>query len=213
MRIRGQIGLATAVALGLAAGSVGFAAPTKASEFAHSRHAAAGLSCGSCHLPASAGEAVGALKEKQAGLCGSCHAEEAAAAGLPSRHAEGDKKLECSDCHDVHGAAAASRGEAVAAQNQSCLRCHSGLAGPFSHEHPAVKEQGCVGCHAPHGSKDAALLIRANVNQICMFCHAMASNFTQPGVAAFHNQTKSPQVCTSCHAEIHGSNTSKLFLK
>ena len=41
---------------------------------------------------------------------------------------------------------------ATAAQDVACIKCHSEKAGPFVHEHPPVKTEGCVSCHTPHGS-------------------------------------------------------------
>ena len=182
-------------------------------EFSKSTHAGAGLTCTSCHLPGADGGVKAELKDKQITLCGTCHAQVPESFGLASHHPVAEGKVQCSDCHNVHAAPLPNGPVAIAARNQSCIKCHAEAGGPFAFEHPAVKAQGCTACHEPHGSKNAKLLIRANVNQVCMFCHTMATNFTAPGVLPFHNQSKNPQPCTSCHAEVHGSKTSKIFLK
>ena len=205
------VGLAALCHFALPAGVA--QAPDSHPEFSRSTHAAAGLTCTSCHLPPADGGAKGQLKDKQIVLCATCHDQVPAAFSLSSHHPVAEGKVQCSDCHNVHAAAVPNGPTATAARNQSCIKCHAKAGGPFTFEHPAVKAQGCLACHEAHGAKNPKLLIRANINQVCMFCHTMATNFTAPGVPQFHSQAKNPQACTSCHAEVHGSNTSKIFLK
>jgi DmsE family decaheme c-type cytochrome len=119
----------------------------------------------------------------------------------------------CSDCHDPHGTFQQKQLRTAADQNQICVKCHTEKAGPFVFEHPPVKTEGCVSCHSPHGSPNPRLLIRSNVNALCMQCHSATVNFTAPGTPSFHNQANQYQACTLCHTQVHGSNTSNVFFK
>jgi predicted CXXCH cytochrome family protein len=96
---------------------------------------------------------------------------------------------------------------------QVCTNCHTAVAGPFRFEHAVVKAEGCTACHSPHGGANPHLLIRADVDAVCQQCHLpspdpatgahMKSDDIRPGV---------PQTCISCHVDIHGSNSSMVFL-
>jgi predicted CXXCH cytochrome family protein len=82
-----------------------------------------------------------------------------------------------------------------------------------------VRFEGCVACHEPHGSANARMLIRPQVRQVCLECHAnlpTAPAKTVIGVVppAFHD-LRSPryQNCTVCHQKIHGSYVDRNLLR
>ncbi|WP_433965312.1 cytochrome c3 family protein [Tunturiibacter gelidiferens] len=76
-----------------------------------------------------------------------------------------------------------------------------------------IQTEGCTSCHFPHGSSNPRLLIRNNVNSLCLQCHSPSMNFTAPGTPSFHNQANQYQACTVCHVQIHGSNVNAFFFK
>ena len=55
--------------------------------------------------------------------------------------------------------------------SETCVKCHVEKRGPFVFEHPAVKVEGCVTCHNPHGSTNRMLLVRREGRQLCLQCH------------------------------------------
>jgi len=118
--------------------------------------------------------------------------------------------LKCSDCHDVHGTFGNSNLKSTADQNAICTKCHTETRGPFVYEHPAVKAEGCVGCHTPHGSQNARLLNVPNVNQLCNQCHSPVAAGTIHGMGA---GSAAVQPCISCHTMVHGSNLGRSFLR
>jgi DmsE family decaheme c-type cytochrome len=92
-------------------------------------------------------------------------------------------------------------------------KCHTDKAGPFVFEHQAVKIEGCVSCHTPHGSSNPRLLKRSQVNLLCLECHSLTVDAGAPAVPTFHKQDQKYQACTLCHVAIHGSNSSNVFFK
>lgn len=80
--------------------------------------------------------------------------------------------VQCSDCHNPRGGFLTRQLRATAAQDTVCYKCHADKAGPFVFEHEAVKIEGCVACHTPHGSSNPRLLKRSQVNLVCLECHA-----------------------------------------
>lgn len=112
-------------------------------------------------------------------------------------------------CEGCHGAGHEKGSFANAKRvNAMCSKCHTEKAGPFAHEHAAVKAEGCTGCHDAHGSGNARLLKAQSINELCGQCHSPAMG------AAAHGHGEGPQAktCTSCHTHIHGSNGSAAFL-
>jgi DmsE family decaheme c-type cytochrome len=91
-----------------------------------------------------------------------------------------------------------------------CVKCHTETRGPFVFEHVAVKTEGCVGCHSPHGSQNARLLNVPNINQLCNQCHSPVAAGTIHGMSAGSAEV---QQCTSCHTMIHGSNINPALIR
>jgi hypothetical protein len=55
------------------------------------------------------------------------------------------------------------------------------------------------------------MLRRAQVNLLCMECHAFTADAGPAATPTFHNQAQKYQACTLCHTAIHGSNSNKFF--
>lgn len=181
-------------------------------NFERSAHGEGNVSCIGCHdIHNSTADAL--LKAPQATLCFQCHAEVEPEFSMPVHHQVIEGVVQCSDCHDLHGAVGKKGVRSAAAQDASCLKCHAGKAGPWVYEHAVVKIEGCSACHTPHGGPNPRLLNRASVNNICMQCHSASVNFSASAPAgSHHNQAAQAESCLTCHASIHGSNSSALFL-
>ena len=183
------------------------------SNFARSQHLQNGVSCIDCHDPHHPKQSQYLLKEKQPLLCYGCHQETKQQFNRPFHHRVNEGLVKCTDCHNQHGGFLTRSLRATAAEDTVCFKCHSDKAGPFVYEHEAVKIEGCVACHTPHGSSNARLLKRSQVNLICLECHALTVEPGAPPIPTFHNQAQKYQACTMCHVAIHGSNTDQFFFK
>ncbi len=148
--------------------------------------------------------------------CATCHRQVlkdfAASPHAKAEHADVHGAMACEKCHGPgkdhadSGDPGKIKGLKPAAQQDAvCTSCHREKAGPFVYEHDVVKTEGCTACHFAHGGPNPRMLNRAAVNTICQQCHS-------PSVAAHTPETQS-QTCTSCHSEIHGSNTHPDFFK
>ena len=175
---------------------------------AHGQGNAGCLGCHSIHKSAD----KNLLRAAEPALCYGCHADQKEQFALAVHHKVDEGLMRCSDCHDPHGDPPRKNLRSTAAMSAICTRCHTETAGPWKHEHAAVKTEGCTGCHLPHGGAYPRLLTRENVNTVCLFCHSGAVNFTSATPQPAHTPAAQKQPCTGCHAEVHGSNTSPLFL-
>lgn len=185
-----------------------------------SDHTLNGIVCTSCHSIHKSKPATRLLAKTQRDLCYSCHANVRAEFSLPFKHRVNEGAMECTDCHNPHGAfpptwrmAARPRMVAQALANEEpCLRCHAEKRGPFAFEHPPVRVEGCESCHLPHGSANSRLLKRPVVFTMCLECHNGSSS--APTQTASHNMADPRfQNCTACHVRIHGSNADPTFLR
>lgn len=168
-------------------------------------HRQARVACMDCHAgPHHPPPAQPMLADAVTDLCGSCHQDQAAQFLLPFAHREGRNPTECTECHATHGLAAQSPFHA-ASDRENCVPCHAGKAGPFIFPHPPDRIEGRGSCHVPHGANNPFLLIRANVTQLCLECHA--------DTPAFHDLSQSRyRSCSACHSAVHGSHREpKLF--
>lgn len=174
-----------------------------------SKHERANVSCTACHRVHGDQAGQHLLKAEETALCTSCHSGVKPAFALPFHHQVEEGRMRCTECHDAHGAADLKGTEGVAQREAVCTKCHTNQGGPFVHEHGVMKTEGCGACHTAHGSSNAHLLNRANVNTICLECHAPSPvSRTGEPIGAAHGPNQLSQPCTSCHAEIHGSNSS-----
>lgn len=181
------------------------------SNYARSAHLQNGVSCINCHDPHRAKESQFLLKASQPALCYGCHLDKKQQFTRPFHHRVNEGLVKCTDCHNPHGGFLARQLRATASQDLVCFKCHADKAGPFVYEHESVKVEGCAICHTPHGSSNPRLLKRAQVNLLCLECHAFAVDAGPAATPTFHNLAQKYQACTMCHTAIHGSNSNKFF--
>jgi len=178
-------------------------------NFERSPHAKAAVSCIGCHdIHGSKEEAL--LKAPQPTLCFQCHGETKSAFAMPFHHKVNEGLVKCSDCHDPHGTFGNNNLKSTADQNAICTKCHTETRGPFVYEHAAVKAEGCMACHTPHGSQNARLLNMPNINTLCNQCHSPVAAGTVHSMNAGSSELTP---CISCHTMIHGSNINPAFLR
>jgi DmsE family decaheme c-type cytochrome len=167
------------------------------------------LNCHRVHSPA----AEKNLREEPNRLCMKCHQDVLAEFGLRSRHpvrpeeptplfSVREGKVRCIDCHRAYSRRRDPTGREPTVE--TCQGCHADTRGPFLFSHDAGSAEmvdGCGACHLAHGSPNRHLL-RATGRSLCVTCHTDFSAAHFPG-----------QNCSSCHRDIHGSNTSHIFLR
>jgi DmsE family decaheme c-type cytochrome len=191
-----------------------------------SGHTLNGVACTSCHSIHHSPTPKYLLAKTQHELCYTCHATIRAQFDMPSKHRVNEGFMECSDCHNPHGAFAPTWGmgqrprmlEQAETNDEPCFKCHVEKRGPFVYEHGSVRVEGCGICHSPHGSMNARLLLRPVVFTLCLECHNGGGSGTRgQGVdlqSARHNLLDPKfQKCTTCHVQIHGSNADQYFLR
>jgi DmsE family decaheme c-type cytochrome len=179
-------------------------------NFDRSPHAKANVGCVSCHSVHASADTENLLKVDQPKLCFQCHTDVKPAFSMPFHHKVNEGLVKCSDCHDTHGTMNSTNLRSTADQNAVCTKCHTETRGPFVFEHAAVKAEGCVGCHTPHGSQNARLLNMPNINTLCNTCHSPVSNATIHSMGAGSSELTP---CISCHTMIHGSNLNQAFIR
>ncbi len=182
------------------------------------------------------------------GVCLGCHArEEKVRYWMSGSHSA--NHLRCVDCHQVHAQALAAATETLrfdtvtqgalaaasvspetnvvlrprSATNDACLKCHETQRAQMSmpYHHPLREgKMGCVDCHDPHGGRAGNNLRAANVNELCLGCHAQYRgpfSYQHPPVTEnclnCHNSHGSPNtnmlsisepaLCLQCHAGHH----------
>lgn len=185
-------------------------------RFAASSHAAAGVSCVSCHsihdpamespallAPVRSAERPMDNLDTVSRTCESCHGAVFTQFDFNEGHRLREGVMSCASCHDPH--APAPRVRLAGFQRETCLECHTDKGGPFVFEHGSNIVEGCISCHTPHGSPNRHMLNTQRVAETCYSCHA-----TVPGFHAFFSPDTN---CTNCHAAIHGSNLHPAFLE
>lgn len=163
-----------------------------------------GGECSGCHDPhvSSHGKLLAA---EPGAICAGCH-DGVVPAKAKSTHkvvSDGD----CQKCHDPHGSD--NPANLVAKGNDLCFRCHKEFGeavkkAKFKH---SPVEQGCLTCHAAHGSTEGEHLLKTSVPAMCVNCH-------KPNTPTFQSRHNNYPVakasCTSCH-DPHGSATPALL--
>jgi DmsE family decaheme c-type cytochrome len=194
---------------------------TQLAAMPNSMHGKNQLACTECHSIHEAKHPVHLLSKAPTDLCRSCHSEVFASFGKPFSHHLRENAVSCLDCHLPHQGFGIKPKMVSNVQLQyahgneaACLKCHANIRGPFVYEHFPVHTEGCVSCHEPHGSANPKMLIRNQVQFLCLECHSFTSGVTSSQPASFHNiQSLRYQNCTTCHMKIHGSNVSPAFLR
>jgi len=185
--------------------------------FNASTHAKQGLDCADCHSTHKSAVMTRSLKDKPSSLCLSCHTLQKSEFAKPFHHRVKEGAMECTDCHQPHSGIDRRLLRTNLTSEQMCTKCHTENQGPFVFEHPAIRLRGCQGCHEPHGSNNAKLLVRSTMTSLCLECHArtpLNKSVLTSQPPSFHNlNSPTYRNCTTCHVMIHGSNFDRLFFK
>lgn len=177
------------------------------------------VSCESCHGPGSlhakAGTRATIINPKvKPDTCLQCHTNTRAEFSLPHTHPVLAGNIGCSDCHNPHQGDANNPGGArtlAAATNATCAKCHPAQTSHFVFTHEVMRE-GCVACHAPHGTVNDKML-KSRGASLCYQCHfqPQASN-TQIFHGGFNHAAGQGNITSGtcwnagCHEAVHGSN-------
>lgn len=169
-------------------------------------HIGQDLACGDCHGVHDAG--VSLLLDDDGEFCGQCHVSVASGFRQRSNHPLVSGNVSCMSCHDFTGRTEPMFGHGG---STNCLSCHQELAGPFVYEHEAgssftTEGDGCVACHAPHGSPNERLLNQPAAS-LCQSCHGVPA-----GHLTTHNGIGSQYTCMECHSAVHGSHDNRGLL-
>ncbi len=160
-----------------------------------------GGDCLSCHDP-HVGDTKAMNIRPQPDLCYECHDKVTGKSHDHAPAAAGD----CTSCHDPHAAPFAKlvrdKGRGL------CLACHKDPTAdprqadrnmPFIHD---ALDEGCLSCHAPHGSAERGGLRRPQL-AICGDCHDQDQ--ARDKSIAVHSPIRDDRECTSCHRPHAGS--------
>jgi predicted CXXCH cytochrome family protein len=204
-------------------------------------HSPAEDDCTDCHGPHS-GPFPKMLQAEKGALCDECHDDVVASVQQSTvQHSPATTDGECLNCHDPH--AANSEPMLKAPQRALCLGCHdrpqkagersvTNIAAWLDQNgvwHRPIRQQGCSGCHQPHGGEHARLLkapfpdgfyapFDPKAYGLCFTCHdkrlattkrtRSASNF-RDGDRNLHfvhvNKRERGRTCRACH-EVHASS-------
>ena len=177
------------------------------------------VNCLTCHSIHTA-KATPLLVKPQLALCATCHSTQVASfRNKPYAHRIGSGGMECSSCHEPHGRNGRDMLRKTVSGELPCVNCHTRQRGPFVFQHGAFAIGDCMTCHEPHGSSNRNRLIRSNVAQLCLECHAaipLASGGNTLGSQppSFHNLSLARyQDCTTCHVAVHGSDRDPQLMK
>ncbi len=149
---------------------------SKHASFERSAHGEGGVSCIGCHIIHAPGAPNHLLKMDQPQLCLQCHGDVKPQFSMPVHHKVEEELIDCTDCRDAHSAFGENARHPARWEFIVCTKCHVQVAGPFAYEHAAVKAEGCMACHFPHGGPNPKMLIQANVITICLQCHLPSPN-------------------------------------
>ena len=185
-------------------------------DWQFSAHNAADVGCTGCHTIHTT--EITSVKKSSPELCYDCHSTVRAASYMLSHHPIAEGKLDCQDCHNVHGGFTPFVQDF--SKNELCFSCHAEKEGPFVYEHSPVVED-CMMCHSAHGSV-ANNLLKQNEPALCLNCHSMHFHATVTGTdqefapnANLEREMVSTRdafkkgmltKCTQCHNQVHGSD-------
>jgi DmsE family decaheme c-type cytochrome len=173
-------------------------------RYAASPHGKAAMDCTVCHTVHAKTANPAQLRIPDPKNCTQCHEAVMAQFQLNERHRLQEGIMQCSTCHDPHEPSARERLGGF--KHEACLKCHTDKGGPFLYEHEASRIEGCTACHEVHGSPNRRMLTHHSIADLCFSCHGAAPSWH----SRFDSYSSN---CTSCHATIHGSNLSKIYLK
>lgn len=179
--------------------------------WAGSTHESSDLSCADCHNPQGDFSLRGLTARQSVNeTCFQCHATKRAEFRRRSHMPLLEGQISCADCHNPHGSTTAPLLKANSV-NEVCYSCHAEKRGPFLFEHAPVRDD-CTNCHTPHGSNHENLLVTA-APLLCQQCHIQPGHDALLMTRGNIGGGPDPDVrllgrsCTSCHSQIHGSNS------
>ena len=165
------------------------------------------VTCHSVHTPKGPKQIKAA---SELALCASCHRDKIAKLDRSGHMPVREGKMQCSTCHNPHGATNVKllrRGDSIA---EACTSCHADKRGPYLWEH-APGRDGCTTCHDPHGSSNERMLV-SKPPILCQRCHVATRHPSTIYDAGLIGAGATPSVriyarsCVTCHSTIHGSN-------
>lgn len=184
-------------------------------QSSHAKNQVACTNCHKVHVPdALVARSITAINIQ----CSGCHVNASTQFQKPFRHRVPEGAMSCVDCHNPHGSIRPKMMQTFSANEPGCLACHGDKRGPFTFEHAPVRFESCSTCHEPHGSANPRMVTRAQVQFVCLECHAnlptVKTNVSGVVPPSFHD-LRSPrfQNCTVCHQKIHGSHVDRNLLK
>jgi DmsE family decaheme c-type cytochrome len=176
-----------------------------------SQHERRDLTCATCHGVHEYRSEVSQLKKlTELETCASCHRDKIAKLDRSGHMPVREGKMQCSTCHNPHGATNVRllrKGDSLA---EMCTSCHADKRGPYLWEHAPTRD-GCATCHDPHGSSNERMLV-AKPPILCQRCHIATRHPSTIYDAGLIGSGSSPSVriyarsCVTCHSAIHGSN-------
>lgn len=168
-------------------------------------HSKQDMLCVDCHAIHARQDPVLA-SGKQENICYTCHQQQQAQFERTSAHPVRYGKMQCSQCHNVHGTLSTAL-LVGNTKNATCYRCHMEKRGPFLWAHAPVQED-CGLCHEHHGSMHAPLLKKRSP-LLCQQCHSQSghpSNVYGPNGVQASSPFLMAKSCLNCHLKVHGSN-------
>lgn len=171
-----------------------------------SAHEAREVACTNCHtVMENVSPRFQLARASTIETCGQCHLQKRAQTMRSSHMPLREGKMTCTDCHNPHGTVTPALLKENST-NETCYTCHAEKRGPFLWEHAPVPES-CANCHDPHGSNHEKML-KVTKPRLCQQCHVETLHPTRPYGREVGTGLKFVlgRSCTSCHANIHGSN-------
>ncbi len=110
-------------------------------------------------------------------------------------------KKECMSCHDITASF-----RLFQEPENLCVNCHNQAKAAVVHA--PVEEGACGECHAPHGSKNAHMLIETGA-ELCFQCHD--DEEVKPVAASSLHTPVASGDCIECHNP-HGSENPQMLL-
>ena len=175
-----------------------------------SQHDTRNVGCVTCHSVHSPKGPTQLKTASQLPLCASCHRDKVAKLDRSGHMPIREGKMQCSTCHNPHGATNVKllrRGDSIA---EVCTSCHADKRGPYLWEH-APSRDGCTTCHDPHGSSNERMLV-SKPPILCQRCHVGTRHPSTIYDAGLIGAGATPSIriyarsCVTCHSAIHGSN-------
>ena len=177
--------------------------------WAGSQHDQRGVSCLTCHSVHSSTGPKQIKAKTEPELCATCHRNIVNKLNRFNHMPVREGKMQCSSCHNPHGATNVKLLKNGTTVDEACASCHAEKRGPYLWEHAPVANA-CVTCHDPHGSNNERMLA-AKVPFLCQRCHVTSRH--PPTVYdgfVLGNSTNANKIsgrgCVVCHSQIHGSN-------